>query len=626
MRFLQRFAVLLLLCAASFVQADDRIIARAFVEDPSGQMSLADAQRATAKPFTGVLSRGFTASATWLELSIAGDPGARKGDTWVVRVRPTYLDDLELHDPLDTSGRVRKAGDHVEWQDAEVKSLSHGFVIPASTEPRQIWLRLSTTSSSFIHVQVMTPEEFQHSRLLQEMVYGLMLGVLLLFFLWAVLHWVQWRETMMAMFSITQLMAIIYAMTLVGYNRVLFGDLLSAMTIDTVSNLIICGYVFVSFIFHYFFLRDFQPARLLLRLIPTVAAVAFAAELVLIGLGQVRPAMYTNILLVSLSPLLVLATAISCNAWQTAAEDAQPPITRRTLILFYLLVCSVLLVATSHALGLFDAPELNLHLYLIHGILTGAVLVTLLQVRALRNEASRNLAMLRARTSAQQVEIERQKSQLQSRFMEMLAHELKTSLSVLHMVFGTPQPTSDMMSHARRTLQSINDLIDRCLLVEKFEDDQIISNYEYFRVDEVVEESLRKSPDPARFAVYHEERITIKSDRQLLKSVVSNLLDNALKYSPPGSMVQLRVRQGMHEGLRGCELSVENEVALRAGVATFPDEEQLFKKYYRADSARRHSGSGLGLYLVANFVRLLGGAVRYERQELSVRFIVWLPN
>jgi signal transduction histidine kinase len=210
--------------------------------------------------------------------------------------------------------------------------------------------------------------------------------------------------------------------------------------------------------------------------------------------------------------------------------------------------------------------------------------------------------------------------------MEMLAHELKTSLSVLHMVFGTPQPSSDMMSHARRTVQSINDLIDRCLLVEKFEDDQIISHYEYFRVDEVVEDSLRKSSDPARFAVYHEERITIKSDQQLLKSVVSNLLDNALKYSPPGSAVQLRVRQGMHEGLRGCELSVENEVALRAGVAIFPDEEQLFKKYYRADGARRHSGSGLGLYLVANFVRLLGGAVRYERQELSVKFTVWLPN
>jgi signal transduction histidine kinase len=626
MRLLQRFAVLLLLFAASFVQAEDRIIARAFVDDPSGQMSLGDVQRATAKPFTGVLSRGFTSSVTWLSLSIAGDPGARKGDTWVVRVRPTYLDDLQLHDPLDTSGRARKAGDHVEWPDAEIKSLSHGFVIPASTEPRQIWLRLSTTSSSFIHVQVMTPEEFQHSRLIQEMVYGLMLGVLLLFFLWAVLHWVQWRETMMAMFSITQLMAIIYAMTLVGYSRVILGDWLSAITIDTLSNVVFCGYVTVSSIFHYFFLREFQPARWLLRLIPLVAATVFGVALVLIMTGEVRPAMRLNMMSVTLLPFLLIVTAFSCKVWKTATEDAQPPISKRALVLFYGLVCSVLVVATSHALGLYDPPELSLHLYLIHGLLTGAVLVTLLQVRALRNEASRNLAMLRARTSAQQVEIERQKSQLQSRFMEMLAHELKTSLSVLHMVFGTPQPTSDMMSHARRTLQSINDLIDRCLLVEKFEDDQIISSYEYFRVDEVVEDSLRKSSDPARFAVYHEERITINSDRQLLKSVISNLLDNALKYSPPGSAVQLRVRQGMHEGLRGCELSVENEVALRAGVATFPDEEQLFKKYYRADSARRHSGSGLGLYLVANFVRLLGGAVRYERQELSVRFTVWLPN
>jgi signal transduction histidine kinase len=404
------------------------------------------------------------------------------------------------------------------------------------------------------------------------------------------------------------------------------GDGLSAITIDTLSNVVFCGYVTVSSIFHYFFLREFQPARWLLRLFPLLAVTVFGIALMLIMTGQVRPAMRVNMISVTLLPFLVLATAISCKVWKTATEDAQPPISKRALMLFYGLVCSVLVVATSHALGLFDAPELNLHLYLIHGILTGAVLVTLLQVRVLRNEASRNLAILRASTAAQQVEIERQKSQLQSRFMEMLAHELKTSLSVLHMVFGTPQPSTEMMSHARRTVQSINDLIDRCLLVEKFEDAQIISHYEYFRVDEVVEDSLRKSLDPVRFAVYHEERITIKSDRQLLKSVVSNLLDNALKYSPPGSVIQLRVRQGMHEGLRGCELSIENEVALRAGVAIFPDEAQLFKKYYRADGARRHSGSGLGLYLVANFVRLLGGAARYERQELSVKFTVWLPN
>lgn len=114
MRFLQRFAVLLLLVVASFAHANDRIIARAFVDDPSGQMTLAEAQLAPSKPFNGVLSRGFTSSATWLKLSVLGDPAAQPGETWVVRVRPVYLDDIQLFDPLDTWHRIRKAGDHVE--------------------------------------------------------------------------------------------------------------------------------------------------------------------------------------------------------------------------------------------------------------------------------------------------------------------------------------------------------------------------------------------------------------------------------------------------------------------------------------------------------------------------------
>ena len=626
MRYLQRFAVMLLLLAASFAHANDRIIARAFLDDPSGQMTLAEAQLAPSKPFTGVLSRGFTASATWLKLSVSGDPAARPGETWVVRVRPVYLDDIQLYDPLDRSWRPRQAGDHVEWRDAEFKSLSHGFVIPASTETRQIWLRLSTTSSSFIHVQVMTVDDVQQSSRLQEMAYGLMLGFLLLFFMWAVLHWFLWRETMMAMFSATHLMAIIYAMTLVGYSRVLLGEWVSALTVDALSNLVYCSYVLVSLLFHYFFLREFQPSRWLLRLIPALAIGLFSVAMVLMVSGQVRWAMQANVISVTVSPFLILAVAISCSAWDGASEDAQPPIPRWALIFFYVLVSSVVLVATSHALGLFNAPEINLHLYLIHGILTGAVLVALLQFRALRNEEARSLAALRARSAAQQVEIERQKSQLQSRFMEMLAHELKTSLSVLHMVFGSSQPSAEMMSHGRQTLQSVNDLIDRCLLVEKFEDDQIVSHFEHFRIDEVVDEAWQKSADPSRFATYYEERISIKSDRQLLKSVVSNLLDNAIKYSLPGSVIQLRVRPAAYEGLRGCEVSVENEVRLRAGEPVFPEQEQLFKKYYRADAARRHTGSGLGLYLVANFVRLLGGSVRYEQHDFSVRFTVWLPN
>lgn len=622
-----RFLFLLLLLSFSAIAtAGDRVLERAWVDDPEASLTLAEVQRLPATPFEGILSRGFTGSATWLRLRVDGLPSARDGDQLIVRIRPVYLDRVELFDALDAGGRPRVAGDHEDWHAGEFKSLNHGFVIPAATEPRDVWLRLQTTSSSFIHVEVLAPEDAQQANRLQELLYGLMMGVLLLFFLWALLQWLVRRETLMAVFMLSQFMAIIYAATYVGYNRLLLGDLLDNALIERLANLVFCSYVAAGFLFHLFFLGEFKPRRIALWAIALVAGLAYLAELVLLSFGQVQEAMRTNIVVVSLSPILIFAATFTCRAWSEASDDEEPAIPRWSLIGYYALMTALMWVATLPALGLADAPELNLHLYLIHGLTTGLLLLVLLQFRAVRIEESRNLAALRARSASQQVEIEKQKAQLQSRFMEMLAHELKTSLSVLHMVFGAPRPNPDLLEHGRRTVRSINDLIERCLQAERFDDNEIISHFESFEVDAVIDDILEKLPDAGRVAVYRESRLRVNSDWQIFKSVVSNLIDNALKYSLPGSKIQVRIRPAQNKSVRGCEVSIENEVATGAGGSGFPDPAELFKKYYRAGSARKHSGSGLGLYLVANFMRLLGGEVRYESSERSVTFIVWLPN
>ena len=626
MRFLQHFAGMLMLCVATCAQAQDRITARAYIDDPGGQKTVAEIRQMPAKPFSGALSHGFTSSATWLRLSVAPEPNALPGDTLILRIRPSYLDQLELYDPLDQSGRARRAGDLIDWSKAEVKSLGHGFVIPASTEPRQIWLRMVTTSSSFIHVQALPPDEFQRTNQIQEMIYGLMLGVLLLFLLWGSLHWLLWREALIAVFTGSQLMAIIFSLTLLGYGRLLLGTTLSPQSVQILANLIFCSYVLFSLIFHFIFLREFQPSKLLHQLIPIVALVAYVSEVGLIFSDDILQALRINAILVSLTPVLLLGTAISCKAWRGDSAAAQVAIPRWALLLYYVLVSSVVVVASSHAFGLIDAPELNLHLHLLHGLLSGAVLVAILQIRALRNEKVRNLTSLRAHAAAQQIEIEREKAQRQGRFMAVFADELKSSLSVLKMLFGGSQPNSVMLSHGRRAMHGIDDLIDRCLLTQKFEDNQVAVEFDYFRIDELIDEIVRKSPDSDRFVVHYEERTTIKSDRQLLKLVISNLLDNALKYSPGGSVVRLRVGPGTQQQRRGCEFGIENDAVMRAGVAELPDATQIFKKYYRANSALRHPGAGLGLYLVANFVRLIGGVVRYEPEDTRVRFTVWLPT
>ena len=156
MRLLQLVILLMLTVLGHSVSAADLIITRAYVDDPAGRMTLDEVKNQPSLPFQGVLSRGFTPSATWLKLTVSGLSDVQPGDKLVVRIRPTYLDDIEIHDPLDNSGRTRQSGDHYDWHDAEFKSLNHGFVIPASAQPRDIWLRLKTTSSSFIHVDVLT--------------------------------------------------------------------------------------------------------------------------------------------------------------------------------------------------------------------------------------------------------------------------------------------------------------------------------------------------------------------------------------------------------------------------------------------------------------------------------------
>ncbi len=629
MRNLIRFFCMALLWGLSVVALAapaDRILERAYVVDEGGVLSLDQVRQMPAQRYEGPLGRGFTASATWIRITVEPVPMARPGEMLVVRVRPVYLDEIQLFDPLDTSGVTRVAGDRTDWYASEFKSLNHGFLIPTADAPRDIWLRLNTTSTSLIHVQVLTMDEAQQANRMQEMVYGLMMGTLLLFFLWALLQWSLQREALMAAFTVSQLVAATYAMVYVGYARMLGADFFSVGTIESFSCIVFCVYVLVGFVFHYFLLREFKPWQPGLRLVLGISIFAFIAEMVLLAMGQTLLAMQTNITLVAVGPVFFLLLSMTCQAWATAGEDDPPSLPKWMVVGFYFLLSATLIIASSPALGIARVPEVNLHMFLIHGMLTGVILVVLLQFRAHRVEVSRNQAYLRIRSAAQQVEIEKQKSQLQGRFMEMLAHEVKTSLSVLHMVFGVSRLNPEMLEHGRRTVNNINQLIERCLQAEKFDDDEIISHFENFSVDALIEEVLYRLPERARIRVEGETSLKVNSDWQIFKSVLSNLVDNALKYSPTESIVQLRVRPSLLDGRAGCEISVENLVQSEAAATGFPERDELFKKYYRADSARKHSGSGLGLYLVANFMRLLKGEVRYEPLEKSVRFTVWLPS
>jgi signal transduction histidine kinase len=114
-------------------------------------------------------------------------------------------------------------------------------------------------------------------------------------------------------------------------------------------------------------------------------------------------------------------------------------------------------------------------------------------------------------------------------------------------------------------------------------------------------------------------------DAGLLKTMISNLIDNALAYSPPESVVTLTVQKITSQHPPSwLVLSVSNHV----GKAGMPDAQKVFTKYYRAAAAHQRTGSGLGLFLVKNLAEMVEGHLLYRSspsERVQVVFELHLP-
>jgi two-component system, OmpR family, sensor histidine kinase MprB len=105
----------------------------------------------------------------------------------------------------------------------------------------------------------------------------------------------------------------------------------------------------------------------------------------------------------------------------------------------------------------------------------------------------------------------------------------------------------------------------------------------------------------------------VRVDPVLLERAVSNLLDNAVKYSPPGAPIEVTVRDG--------EVIVSDH---GPGVAE-EDMPRIFDRFYRAAAARSKPGAGLGLAIVREAAEAHGGHATVESSPRGARFRLTLP-
>ena len=101
-----------------------------------------------------------------------------------------------------------------------------------------------------------------------------------------------------------------------------------------------------------------------------------------------------------------------------------------------------------------------------------------------------------------------------------------------------------------------------------------------------------------------------------------NLIENALKYSPSDSFVSVELFQSMKDS----DLSITVTVSNQVGRQGMPALDSVFNRFYRNPLAMNTPGSGLGLYLVKEMSKALGGSVKYLPDATTVRLTVELPS
>ena len=205
----------------------------------------------------------------------------------------------------------------------------------------------------------------------------------------------------------------------------------------------------------------------------------------------------------------------------------------------------------------------------------------------------------------------------------MLSHELKTPLAVIRMSLGQGSEVIDQASRARlvRAVADINAIIERCLQTDRLQHGRIELDKRPFNPGELLRQIIGSSAQAQRVELHAPQLPDGVSDTQLLSVILSNLIDNALKYSAPQAMISVTAIAASRNEQAGVHIKISN----LPGSAGLPDAAQVFRKYYRSPGAHSKTGSGLGLHIAQGFSTMLGGELRYTPSDGAVKFVLWIP-
>ncbi len=235
---------------------------------------------------------------------------------------------------------------------------------------------------------------------------------------------------------------------------------------------------------------------------------------------------------------------------------------------------------------------------------------------AARREREKTSKTLKERE--EELRVLKKLDQLKDEFVGLVSHELRTPLTVILGALSTVITEEDRLSRSQvkeligdayYEAETLSNILANLLELARAQANRLQIAEEPVSVGEIIDvvtNRLKQQPMSHKIVVYCDKSLMAMADKVRVQRILHNLLDNAIKYSPPGTEIEIFTQQNFNEVLIGVK---------DHGKGISPEEQgKLFEAFQRLEQNGKSRGTGLGLVVCQRLVEAHGGRMWVESQ------------
>ena len=560
--------------------------------------------------------KGWGEARRWMRVRIAAQSEPTP-ELLALQVQPHFLGRIDLHQQSPEGlWQHRSAGNQLPGSQAF--AVLGGYEFPLTPHPQEQLLYLEVQSQNVHAIGLKVKTHWRADQAvpgLGRVDIGVQLGLLAMVALLAMIGFALHPQRVMGRFalsSVNMLLCMASGSGLLALTWLQDHPKLDELLFHTLVCLRVSLWIWVS----QALIDTYKPPTWFGKACGALhAAVAVAVALNLLGF---QTATYALML-----PLL-LATPVVL-AWATWRTQEVPAPFKRILtggpLLSGALIVLVLVLALLPPWA-FDAARYAAWMTDIANALVLLSLVVLQQRSQLTQLQDVREELMRARL---QSDFERRLLAERQVLIDMLVHELKNPLASIRLALASlfapsqvhEQANARRLHNIQRSIEDMTNVLERCELMNSLEQEQPDTDLSEVELATLLQDLVNATAEPQRFRLSLTPA-TVHSHPDFLRLVASNLLDNALKYSPPGSAIDVE----LHAGTTMVQLKVRNLVETEMQ----PDPDKIFSRYYRHPKAQQVRGTGLGLFLVREICQKMGAQIAFKGSAGTVQLSLELAR